>query len=105
MTAATSSTGMSASPPTPAEPANSRHAQRPVSKPSGSPASSATAASALACQDTTRNSCDRSRPKVLSTARSRRRRCTPVNSTWVSVPTASSARTAPRTSGVSRTPA
>src|SRR5437764_1025453 len=62
------------------------------------------AASALACHDTSRSSWDRRRPRVLSTARSRRRRCTPVSITWASVPTASRARTAPRMSGVSRTP-
>ena len=64
--------------------------------PAAGPTSRAAAASALACQDTTRSSWDRSRPRVLSTARSRRRRRTPVSSTWARVPTASRARTAPR---------
>ena len=103
--ASTSGTGTSGVPETPADPANRAQAHRPASTPSGSPTSSAAAASALASQATTRSTWDRTSPRVLSTARSRRRRRTPVSSTWASVPTASSASTAPRTSGVSRMPA
>ena len=68
------------------------------------PDGSATAARLSASQSTTLSTWRRTRPRVLSIARSRRRRRTPVTSTWASVATASRARTPPRISGVSRTP-
>ena len=89
---------------TPNDPAKIVQDHRPTTMPSGRPASRATAVSAHACDSTTLSSCGRSRPSVLSRARSRRRRRTLVSSTWVSVAMANRARAAARTSGVSRTP-
>ena len=105
MASSTSRTGMTAVPETPSELANKVQDSRPASSPSGSPATVAAAASAVASQQTTPNSCGRSRPRAFRMASSRRRRRTLVTSTWANVPTASTASTSARTSGVSRTPA
>jgi drug/metabolite transporter (DMT)-like permease len=97
--------GMSGDGAMPAAAANPAHACRPASTPSGRPASSATQPNAPACHTTRRSTWPRLSPSVLSTARSLRRRRTPVASTCARVPTARTTNSAPRTSDVSRTPA
>jgi len=103
MASRTAVSGMVASAGAPAAFAKYAQAQRPARTPSGSPISSATTAKALASQATTPRTWDLANPRVLSSARSLRRRYTPVSSTCASVPTAKTMRTAASTSGVSLT--
>jgi transposase len=65
-------------------------APRPAAMPTGRPARAATSAKVVACQATVWEIWPRVKPRVLSMARSRRRRRTEVTSAWVTVPSASS---------------
>ena len=89
--------------PTPTDPANSAQAQRPPATPSGRPASSATAVSAVASQATAADTCHRRNPSVLTIAKSRRRRRIVLSSAWAMRAAANSASSPASASGVART--
>ncbi len=85
-------------------PANSSHAQRPASRPSGTPTIRPAQARAVACQATVARTWLVTNPTVLRIARSRRRRRTDVSSVCAMIPQASSISTKARMSGRPLTP-
>ena len=84
--AATANTGIDGLASIPSPSATARHTSEPTTTPSGTPTTMPMAANVVACQPIVARTWRRSKPRVLSSASSRRRRRTPVTRPW---PTAS----------------